>query len=110
MITVDESSFDEKVLKAGSPVLALFYASWCPFCRSFIQHFEEIQREGFVVVNMDDYGSSLWERFGIEVVPTLILFADGEEAARADGVRGRGLKREDLLRMVEKLGMLERPV
>lgn len=81
-------------------VLALFHASWCPFCRSFLPVFEKNSGEGdstnILKVKIDDETNPLWAEFSIEVVPTIILFNDGRVASRLDGTLGRGLTEEQL--------------
>ncbi len=89
-----------KILKSKGRVYALFYASWCPFCRSFLpifkRHIQKNDTTEFLQVNVDDESNPLWDEYEIEVVPTVILF-DGERvAARLDGALGRGLSEEQL--------------
>ena len=46
---------------------------------------EELRRERM---------EKLWEKYGIEAVPTVIAFAKGEIVARADSVPGVGLSKK----------------
>jgi thioredoxin-like negative regulator of GroEL len=66
----DALRFDEKVC-------VLFYASWCPFCRSFLPIFTKGQTNHsvkFLRVRMDDEANPIWGKYDIEVVPTVIFF------------------------------------
>jgi thioredoxin 1 len=72
----------------------LFFASWCPFCREFYVTFEAAAKNrgiSWSSADISDDNNPLWESFNIEVVPTLIIFKEGEAVFRRDGVRGRGL-------------------
>ncbi len=86
------------ILKSKEPILAVFYAEWCPFCRAFIPEFESVKPNGFELAKVDlsDWENPLWEEFKVDVVPTLIAFKNGEVIARRDGVLGKGLQRKDL--------------
>jgi thioredoxin-like negative regulator of GroEL len=89
----DALRFDEKVC-------VLFYASWCPFCRSFLPIFnKEAQtnhRDKFLRVRMDDEANPIWGKYDINVVPTVIFFKAERVWRRLDGVLGAGLREEQL--------------
>ena len=93
------------VLKNSSPVLAVFYAGWCPFCRSFLPDFEQVKSEKFQTAEVDlsDWDNPLWEEYKIDVVPTLVAFENGKEIARRNGHRGVGLSRRDIEELKHKL-------
>lgn len=65
MIEVTDERHLSKQLKANSRVVALFYSSWCPFCRSFLTVFnKQIGKLGSVVfmrVKVDEDENPLWE-------------------------------------------------
>jgi thioredoxin 1 len=87
-------------LKKNRTVLALFYASWCPYCQTFLGVFDRaITKCGFdsiIRVNVDDYNNPLWEDYSIEAVPTVILFDGGKVCRRLDGELGVGLSAKQL--------------
>ncbi len=93
------------ILKSTHPVLAVFYAEWCPFCVSFLPEFRQIKSEKFVTAEVDlsDWDNPLWEEYKIDVVPTLVGFRDGKEFARLDGRRGLGLNSRDIEEIRHKL-------
>ena len=82
-------------LKKSKKVLALFYASWCPFCRRFLPAFDKnYSRCDFKLVlrvNVDDDDNPLWEEYSIGAVPTVILFEEGKVCRRLEGRFGYGL-------------------
>lgn len=88
-IVLNESNFEEEVLKSDVPVLVDFWASWCGPCKMLSPVVEEISEDadGFKVgkVNVDDE-MDLASQFGISSIPCLIVFKNGEEAARSVGV------------------------
>ncbi len=56
------------------------------------------------LVDISDMGDPLWERFDVEIVPTLVGFRDGEILVRKNGVPGVGLgaqELEDVLREMQ---------
>ncbi len=91
-----------KALLSGDRKTAvLFIMSTCPFCRRFrpiFEAFAEKRAEDFdsVIVVLDDQNNPLWEEYGIEVVPTVLIFKEGRIASRLDGRPGEGLSSRDL--------------
>ena len=66
-------------------VAVMFVTDWCGYCRRFLPHFKQRMRDGFVV-DITDESDPLWERYDVEVVPTVLLFEDGEPVQRWAGV------------------------
>jgi thioredoxin 1 len=87
-----------RLARRGTWVVA-FLADWCPFCRAFAPDFEALQGAGpfeIAVADVSDENNPLWERFDVEVIPTLVAFRDGAAVFRRDGRSGRGLGTPDL--------------
>lgn len=86
---VTDSEFDSHVLNSDLPVLVDFWAPWCGPCRMVAPVLEEIASdyEGKVViakVNTDqDHENAL--RYGVQGIPTMVLFKDGAEVDRVVG-------------------------
>ena len=79
--------FVNEVLRADRPVLADFYASWCPPCRMLTPVLDRLAEEfagqvDIVKVNIDEE-RSLADYYRISAVPTLILFRDGRPVGTA---------------------------
>jgi len=88
------SDFDGKRLKRGGTLTVLFAAEWCPFCRRFSPLFESaLAKKGMpgALADLSNLGNPLWETFDIQVVPTVMVFKDGELIYRMDGLLGQGL-------------------
>jgi thioredoxin len=91
---VGAEAFDGHRLRRTGTWVVAFLADWCPFCRAFEPQFEELAaRSGpsLLIADVSDESSPLWERFGLDVVPTVVVFRAGEPMFRADGVLGQGL-------------------
>lgn len=97
--------FDSKVLDNSTKTLVLFYADWCPYCANFKPTFEEINSDKIqkkaALVNEDE--NPLWDRFEIQMVPTMIAFQNGKILTRRDANRGIGLTRKDMESIVKEL-------
>ncbi len=107
MIKVDNKQSLDEELKKDDKVLALFYASWCPYCIKFVPIFNrkaDTFNSGTVIhVMLDDYDNPLWDDYDIEAVPTVIFFEKGKVAKRLDGKFGVGLNEKQLDDWLKKL-------
>ena len=70
-------------------VLADFYADWCGPCQMLEPVVETIAAEtGATVAKIDiDANQQLAAEYGVQGVPTLVLFADGQPAERLVGMQ-----------------------
>jgi thioredoxin 1 len=106
MIEVNNKRDFDSHLNKNKRILALFYASWCSCCRSFLPFFtENSSKQGFGLtlrVRVDDYDNPLWDEYSVEAVPTVILFEEGKVSRRLDGRLGYGLSKQDFEKWVKE--------
>lgn len=90
-VTLTNANFEEEVIKSDVPVLVDFWATWCGPCRMVAPEVGKIAEEydGRVKVgkvNVDEE-EELAIKYRVASIPTLILFKDGEPAAKVIGYR-----------------------
>ena len=86
--SLDAAEFKEKI--ADGVVLVDFWAPWCGPCKAQNPILEDVAKQvkdfaSVKKVNVDEQ-SDLAQKFGISSIPTLIIFKDGEERKRFQGL------------------------
>jgi len=99
-VAVTDSDFDEKVLKAGTPVLVDFWAEWCAPCRMIAPMVDELSQEydgkiSFAKVDVDS-NPEISLKYGIRSIPTLLVFKDGQPVDQVIGAVPKGTLKKRL--------------
>jgi len=88
-LEVNDSNFEEVVIKSDIPVLVDFWAEWCGPCRMIAPIIEEIaeQYKGKALVVKCDVDSSpnVAAKYSIRNIPTVLFFKDGKIADKQVG-------------------------
>ena len=84
IINITTEDFKHKILEADQPVIVDFWAPWCTYCRRIAPAFDKIAKQQedklvFAKVNVDE-APEIAEKYGIDTIPTLLFFKNGEVA------------------------------
>jgi len=86
-----------EILRATDRVIALFHASWCPFCVRFLPIFKKYSEgEGRHFVSVQDDQETIADQYSVKVYPTVLFFENGVVSKRLDGLLGVGLDEKQL--------------
>ena len=90
-VVLNENNFEEEVLKSDIPVLVDFWATWCGPCKMLGPVISQIadEYEGKVKVgkvNVDEE-EELAAQYGIQSIPTVLLFKGGEVVEQSLGFK-----------------------
>ena len=86
---LNSKEFNEKVLNSKKPVLVDFFASWCGPCKMIaplIEKMAEEKKDKIDVYKLDiDQASDLAAQYGVQSIPTLVIFKGGKDVDRHIG-------------------------
>ena len=99
-IEITRDNFTEEVANSPVPVLIDLWAPWCGPCRMMSPVIDEIAEsaEGFKVgkVNVDEQ-IEIAASLRVRSIPTLVVFKNGEVAAKSIGVQSK----EEVLKLLD---------
>ncbi|MEE4362684.1 MAG: thioredoxin [Desulfotignum sp.] len=93
IIEIDDDAFEKKVLQSEKPIMVDFWAPWCGPCKAIAPTVEALEKEygeqmTFAKVNVDENPISP-SKYGVQAIPTLIFFKNGEIAEQITGMVGK---------------------
>ena len=99
-VEVNEINFQQEVLESSIPVLVDLWAPWCMPCRMISPIVEELSNENqgklkVCKLNTDE-NQNIAARYGIQGIPTLLFFKDGQEVDRIVGVTPKPIIQQKL--------------
>jgi len=103
---VGHDEFVQSIMESEDKYLVLFYADWCPFCKSFKPIFEAYDGKlqyKLVGAKVNEDENPLWDMFKLDSIPTMVAFSNGEVVTRRDGKQGVGLSKDDMQSIVKEL-------
>jgi thioredoxin len=84
------NSFEDMLTNSNVPVLVDFYAEWCGPCQMMSPILQQVNtmlagKIKIAKINTDNY-PELATKYGVYALPTLVLFKNGQDVHRIEGV------------------------
>lgn len=86
---INKENFEEEVLKSDKTILVDFFAVWCGPCQMLGPVLEQIANENsnFEVGKLDiDEAQEIAIDYGVQVVPTMMIFKNGQVVDKMEGL------------------------
>ncbi|PKO14275.1 thioredoxin [candidate division BRC1 bacterium HGW-BRC1-1] len=99
-LEITDDKFDEEVLKSETPVLVDFWATWCGPCKAVGPIVDELATEyaGKLKVGKVDVDTNqrVAASYGIQSIPTLLIFKNGEIVERITGAYPKNILKQHI--------------
>ncbi len=101
LLHVTDATFEQEVLKAHTPVIVDFYATWCPPCDMLAPIYAETSKQytgkvKFVKLDVDK-NKKKCIKYGVHAIPALIIFSKGKEISRSVGY----MEKDELVKFID---------
>lgn len=107
--TTTKQEFEDKVLKNDKMVLVDFWANWCPPCRMMAPILESVSKsmeKDVDIVKVDVEASSdnseLAAKYGVQGIPNMQVFKNGEVVEELVGARPQVALEDELAAALKK--------
>lgn len=99
-VAVEDSNFEEKVLKSPKPVLVDFWATWCKPCLAVAPIIDDLAEEygdriEFVKLDVDENMKTA-ATYSVRSIPTILIFKDGKPVSHTVGLRPKSELKQNL--------------
>ena len=95
-----DANFETEVLNSTTPVLVDFWATWCGPCRQIAPMIDDIAEENSGAIKVGkldiDANQNAAIKYGVNSIPTLIVFKNGEPVERIQGAPAKSRLQEVL--------------
>lgn len=108
MLNLTDENFEKEIQATEKPILVDFFAVWCPPCQVLSPILDKLESEFkeeliFAKVNVDSSPKAS-QKYGINPIPTVILFKKGEPVSEFTGLKPEVEIREWLEKQLKENG------
>jgi thioredoxin 1 len=108
-VDITSENFQKEVRKSSGFMLVMYWAEWCKVCEKTVPVFDEIVHEyldspiRFGMGNVDD-DPQLISLNELMVIPTIMLYMNGDVIIKMEGIKTKEELREVLKTQISRLG------